>query len=188
MARTAARLGTRYPPAGGSRPSSSSTPLTQLAEPALESRAAVAVVGLGIPGTGASVPAGVRGAVLPLTCKTRMAVSPWGHGAALPTLLTCQGAPGELRAGAHAVPLVCLPTGQQQGEQAGVRPLPGLGPCCSRVSPGLTLALCLAQLQCQTALAGHLHVLQLHWSLRLWATRGSNVTSSQDQTQGQPPR
>lgn len=54
----------------------SSTALTQLAVPALEARAAVAVVGLALAHTGASVLAGVCRAVLPRSCNTSAAVSP----------------------------------------------------------------------------------------------------------------
>lgn len=53
---------------------------------------------------------------------------------------------------------------------------PGLGSCCCGSPLGLTLALCLTQMQCQTVPAGHLCVLQLHWSLWLWTMRGLNVT------------
>lgn len=55
---------------------SSSTTLTQLAVPALEARAAVAVVGLALAHTGASVLAGVCRAVLPSACNTSAAISP----------------------------------------------------------------------------------------------------------------
>lgn len=54
----------------------SSTALTQLAVPALEARAAVAVVGLALAHTGASVLAGVCRAVLPRSCNTSAAISP----------------------------------------------------------------------------------------------------------------
>lgn len=53
---------------------------------------------------------------------------------------------------------------------------PGLVPAAVGLPLGLTLALCLTQLQCQTVPAGHLCVLQLHWSLWLWTMRGLNVT------------
>lgn len=62
-----------------------SAALTQLTEPALEPRPAVTAVGLGIPGAGAAVPAGVRGAVLPLTCNTHTALRTQGCRTARPT-------------------------------------------------------------------------------------------------------
>lgn len=86
--------------------------LTQLAEAAPEAQAAGTVVGLAISGAAASIPAGILGAVLPLSCKTRSTIRALG-GTAQP----CQ-APGIARvlpgrAGGQG----CLPW--LQGGQAG---------------------------------------------------------------------
>lgn len=157
--------------AGGSLALRHSLALTQLADPALEPWAAGTVVGLVISGTGASIPAGILGAVLPLSCKTRSTKSPGPqHSPAKPLALPgCSQEEQEGRGACHAskegrLVLSTLPVG------------PGLGSCCSGSPLGLTLALCLTQLQCQTVPAGHLCVLQLHWSLWLWTMRGLNVT------------
>lgn len=85
--------------------------LTQLADPALEPRAAGTVVGLIISGAGASIPAGIPGAVLPLSCKTRLTISTRGHSSALPSPGVARVLPG--KAGGQG----CLP--RLQGGQAG---------------------------------------------------------------------
>lgn len=83
--------------------------LTQLADPALEPWAAGTVVGLVISGAGASIPAGILGAVQPLSCKTRSTIRATAQPCQAPSI--ARVLPG--RAGGQG----CLPC--LQGGQAG---------------------------------------------------------------------
>lgn len=119
-----------------------SAALTQLTEPALEPRPAVTAVGLGIPGAGAAVPAGVRGAVLPLTCNTHTALRAQGCRTARPTP---QQPPGIGQLWGMPCPLFSL----QQGQ-----PAAAMCPAClqaPRVLPP-DLLLLFASLSCSARL------------------------------------